>query len=212
MGSDDQNLTDYQIDALKEIGNIGAGNAATALSQMVGRQINLSVTKVMALKTDAIAGFVGGIQQDVAAVHMPVYGDVCGQVLIFFPLDRLAELSGMLVGQSEKNVAPLTELGESAVKELGSILAGSYLSALYRFCRIQMLHGVPTLVIDMAQAILDTVIVELEQKDEMAIVIETELIENEKQLTGSFFLVPEAGSLQRLFNAISASMELFGNG
>ncbi|HEY5040086.1 MAG TPA: chemotaxis protein CheC [bacterium] len=205
-------FTDFQLDALREIGNIGAGNAATALAQMVGKRIDLSVTKVMVLRTDAIAGFLGGLDRNVAAVHMPVYGEISGVVLIFFPLERLSELSGMLIGKSEDDSSTLSEMGQSAIKELGNILAGAYLNALFRLFHIQMIHGLPGLVLDMAQAILDTVLVELEQKEEVAIVIETELMENEKQLTGSFFLLPEAGSLKRLFNAFQNSLGIPGNG
>ncbi len=212
MGYETAKFTEFQIDALKEIGNIGAGNAATALSQMVGKRVDMSVTKVLILPADAIAGFLGGIEKNVAAVHMPVYGEMLGVALIFFPLERLSELSGMLIGKNEEDPNHLSELGQSAIKELGSILTGAYLSALFRFVHIQLIHGVPGLVIDMAQAILDTVLVELEQREEIAIVIETEFLEDDKQLTGSFFLLPEADSLKNFFNAFSKSLGLPGNG
>lgn len=205
-------FSDFQLDALREIGNVGAGNAATALSQMVGRRVDMSVTKVLVLPTDAIAGFLGGLEQNVAAVHMPIYGEVCGISLVFFPLARINELCGMLVGVEENDPFNLSELGQSAIKELGSILTGSYLSALFRFVHIQMIHGVPGLALDMAQAVLDTVLVELEQREEVAIVIETEFLENGKQLTGSFFLLPEAGYLEKLFVAFSKTIGIPGDG
>jgi chemotaxis protein CheC len=203
-----QMFNELQLDALREIGNVGAGNAATALSQMVGKRVDMSVTKVLVLRTDAIAGFLGGIDKNVAAVHMPVYGEMLGVALIFFPVERLPQLSSMLIGEKELDPSNLSELGQSAVKELGSILTGAYLSALFKFVHIQLIHGVPSLAVDMAQAILDSVLVELEQKEEVAIVIETEFLEDSRQLTGSFFLLPEAGSLQKLFKALG----LPGNG
>ncbi len=200
------------MDALKEIGNIGAGHAATALSQMVGKRIDMSVTKVQILPAESIAGFLGGIDRNVAAVHMPIYGEMLGVALIFFPVERLPQLSGMLIGRKEEEPAHLSELGQSAIKELGSILTGAYLSALFRMIHLQLIHGVPTLAIDMAQAILDSVLVELEQKDEIAIVIETSFLEDEKQLTGNFFLLPEADSLKKFLAAFSKSLGLPGNG
>lgn len=205
-------FNDFQLDALKEIGNIGAGHAATALSQMVGRRVDMSVTHVKVLKTDHIAAFLGGIEQNVAAVHMPVYGEICGVALVFFPLDRVGELCGMLVGKKEEDPLRLSEMGQSAIKEVGSILTGAYLSSLFRLMNLQMIHGVPGLAVDMAQAILDTVLVELEQKEEVAIVIETQFLENNKKLTGSFFLLPESGSLRKLFDAFSKTFGLSGNG
>jgi chemotaxis protein CheC len=204
-------FTDFQLDAMREVGNVGAGHAATALSQMVGRPIGMSITRVLILPTEQIAGFLGGEQADVAAVYMPVYGDICGVVLIFFPLDLLPDLAGLLLKREPRASEELSDLDRSAIKELGSILTGSYLSALYRFIHVQMIHGVPTLVVDMAQAILDTVLVDLEQKDDFAIVIETRLTENDRQLTGRFFLLPEAGTLPKLFKAFTQSIESPGN-
>ena len=204
-------LNDFQLDALKEIGNVGSGNAATALSQMVGRRVDMSVTRVQVLPTDSIAKFLGGIDKNVAAVHMPVYGEMPATALIFFPLDRLAELCGMLIGKNEEDPMNLSELGQSAVKELGSILTGAYLSALFRFVHLQLIHGVPALAVDMAQAVLDTVLVELEQREDVAIVIETEFLEDDRRLTGNFFLLPEAGGLQKFFSAFSKSLGLPGD-
>jgi chemotaxis protein CheC len=204
-------LSDFQMDALKEIGNVGAGNAATALSQMVGKRIDMSVAKVLVLRTDAIAGFLGGVEKNVAAVHMPVYGELPGIALIFFSLEKLPDLSSMLIGKREEDPLNLSELGQSAIKELGSILAGAYLSAIFRFVHLQMIHGIPALAIDMAQAILDTVLVEMEQKEDVAIVIESIFMENAEQLTGSFFFLPEAGSLQKFFKAFSRSMGMPGD-
>ncbi len=208
MSKETAALNEFQLDALKEIGNVGSGNAATALSQMVGRRVDMSVTKVLVLPTTAIASFLGGIEKNVAAVHMPVYGEMPATALIFFPLDRLSELCGMLIGRNEEDPLNLSELGQSAVKELGSILTGAYLSALFRFVHLQLIHGVPGLVVDMAQAVLDTILVELEQRDDVAIVIETEFLEDDRKLTGSFFLLPEAGSLQKFFSAFSKSLGL----
>ena len=212
MPNDQDKFSEFQMDALREIGNVGTGNAATALSQMVGKRVDMSVTKVMILPSEDIAGYLGGIERNVAAVHMPIYGEMLGIALVFFPLERLSELSGMLIGQREMDPMNLSDLGQSAIKELGSILTGAYLSALFRFVHIQLIHGVPALAVDMAQAVLDSVLVELEQKEDVAIVIETEFLEDQKQLTGSFFLLPEAGSLKKFFAAFSKSLGLPGNG
>src|SRR5271170_3932980 len=109
MSDEKLTLNEFQMDALREIGNVGAGNAATALSQMVGRRVDMSVTKVMVLPADSIAEFLGGIEKDVAAVHLPIYGDLLGVALVFFPLERLSELSSMLIGQKEEDPQNLSE-------------------------------------------------------------------------------------------------------
>jgi len=207
-------LNEFQLDALREVGNVGAGNAATALSQLTGQRIDLSVSKVCVLPTDAIAEFLGGSDSNVASVCLPVYGDVTGLVLVFFPLDQINELTRMLLPNFTPVPGPdgLSDIEKSALRELGSILTGAYLSALFRFINIQILHGVPELVMDMAQAILDSVLVELEEKEDLAIVIETELIAQNKKMTSKFLLLPEAGSLERLFKAFANTLGLPGNG
>jgi chemotaxis protein CheC len=207
-------LNEFQLDALREVGNVGAGNAATALSQLTGQRIDLSVSKVCVLPTDAIAEFLGGSDSNVASVCLPVYGDVTGLVLVFFPLDQINELTRMLLPNFTAAPGPdgLSDIEKSALRELGSILTGAYLSALFRFINIQILHGVPELVMDMAQAILDSVLVELEEKEDLAIVIETELIAQNKKMTSKFLLLPEAGSLARLFKAFANTLGLPGNG
>ena len=206
-------LNDFQLDALREIGNVGAGNAATALSQLTGQRIDLSVSKVSVLPTDSIAEFLGGADTSVASVCLPMYGDITGVILVFFPLEKVEELTRMLMPNSLPNVSgELSDIQKSALRELGSILTGAYLNALFSFIHIQVLHGVPELVLDMAQAILDSVLVELEEKEDLAIVIESELTALDKKLTGNFFLLPEAGSLARLFKAFSNTLGLPGNG
>jgi chemotaxis protein CheC len=207
-------LNEFQLDALREVGNVGAGNAATALSQLTGQRIDLSVSKVCVLPTDAIAEFLGGSDSSVASVCLPVYGDVTGVVLVFFPLDQINELTHMLLPNSPLSIGPegLSDIEKSALRELGSILTGAYLGALFRFIHIQILHGLPELVLDMAQAILDSVLVELEEKEDLAIVIESQLMAQNEKMTSKFLLLPEAGSLDRLFKAVANTLGLPGNG
>jgi chemotaxis protein CheC len=205
-------LTDFQLDALKEVGNVGAGNAATALSQMLGRRIDMSISKVSILSTESIQEFLTDPPEDVAAIYLPFYGDISGVILVFFTMERLPDLSAMLVGSKLHSAEEISELEKSALKELGSILSGAYLNALFKLIQIQMIHGLPTLIMDMAPAILDTVLVELENREESAIFIETELFEAGKKLDGSFFLIPEAGGLAKLFNAFAHSLGIADNG
>jgi chemotaxis protein CheC len=205
-------FNDFQLDALKEVGNVGAGNAATALSKMTSRRIDMSVTRVSVLDTDSIVQFSGATPNGVAAVYLPFYGDVKGMALIFFSLERISDLLVLLTGAPPRAPGDFTEMEKSAIQELGSILSGSYLSALFKFIKIQMIQGVPALIVDMAPAILDTVLVDREEKGESAILIETEFMESGKQLTGCFFLIPEAGGLEKLFEAFTRSLGFPDNG
>jgi len=199
-------FSDFQLDALKEVGNVGAGNAATALSQMTSRRIDMSVTRVSVLSTESIKGFTEGTEDGVAAVYLPFYGDVTGMALIFFSLDRMSQLLVLLTGSPARSPGEFSEMEKSAIRELWSILSGAYLSSLFKFIKVQMIQGVPTLIVDMAPAILDTILVDREEKGESAILIETEFLESGKQLTGSFFLIPEVGGLAKLFEAFTRAL------
>jgi chemotaxis protein CheC len=201
-------ITPFYLDALKEMGNVGAGNAATALSKMVGRKIHVAVSRVTVLPLSAVAEFMGGRDADVAAVYLPIQGDVNGKVLLFFPLDRLQELLRMLTGEIPGDTGDLNELEASAIKELGSIMTGSYLGALSRFIHLTMVHGLPELTLDMAQAVLDSVLVELEQSDNLVVVVESEMSESDKLITGHILLFPEVGSIEKIFHAFSQALGL----
>jgi chemotaxis protein CheC len=203
-------LTPFYLDALKEMGNVGAGNAATALSKMVGRRIDVAVSKVTILPLPAVADFLGGRDSDVAAVYLPVQGDISGKVLLFFPLDGVSDLLSMLSGVKPADPADMGEMEISALKELGSIMTGSYLGALSKFIHLTLIHGVPDFTLDMAQAVLDSVLVELEQSDDLVIVIETEMSETDRLITGHFLLFPEAGSVEKIFRAFTRALGLAG--
>ncbi len=201
-------LTPFYMDALKEMGNVGAGNAATALSRMTGRRIDVAVSKVTVLPLPAVADFLGGREQDVAAVYLPMQGDVNGKVLLFFPLEGVPGLLSILAGTKDVDPANLGDLEVSALKEVGSIMTGSYLGALSRFIHLTLIHGVPDFTLDMAQAVLDSVLVELEQNDDLVIVIETEMSEADRLISGHFLLFPEAGSVEKIFRAFSQALGL----
>jgi chemotaxis protein CheC len=203
-------LTPFYLDALKEMGNVGAGNAATALSRMTGRRIDVAVSKVTVLPLPGVADFLGGRSQEVAAVYLPVQGDVAGKVLLLFPLSGVPGLLTILSGARPATPDGLGEMEISALKELGSIMTGSYLGALSRFIHLTLLHGVPDYTMDMAQAVLDSVLVELEQNDQLVIVIETEMSEADRVISSHFLLFPEAGSVERIFRAFSQALGLSG--
>jgi len=202
--------TPFYLDALKEMGNVGAGNAATALSKMLGRRIDVAVSKVSVIPLPSAAEFIGNREENVAAVYLPIQGDVNGKVLLMFPIQGLSDMLQMLTGQSLKDPVNLTDYEASAIKELGSIMTGAYLSALSRFIQLTIVHGVPDLTLDMTQAVLDSVMAEIGQNDNLVIAIESEMSEADRLMTGQFLLFPEAGSVEKIFRAFSLALGLKG--
>ena len=194
-------LTPSQMDALKEVGNIGAGHGATALSQLLGKKIFITVPRANVISITEIPSLVGDPQTLVAGLTLSILGDATGKILLLFPRDSALHLADMLLKQPVGTSKILTEMGHSALKEAGNILTGAYLSALNEFLGMLLLISVPSLVFDMAGALLATVTQGMEDVTKV-ICIETKFIDTNEVIGGYFILVPDAVSLRAIFQAI----------
>jgi chemotaxis protein CheC len=194
-------LSPVELDALREVGNIGAGHGATALSQLLGKKIMITVPRVNILTLGEIPRLVGDPNTLVAGLSLSILGDATGKVLLLFPRDSALHLADMLLKQPVGTSHILTEMGHSALKEAGNILTGAYLSALNEFLGMLLLISVPTLVFDLAGAILSTMIRGLEDVHKV-ICIETQFLDDQEVLGGYFILAPDSTSLRAIFQAI----------
>ncbi len=194
-------LSPAQLDALKEVGNIGAGHGATALSQLLGKKIHITVPKAKVIPLSQVPSLVGDPNTLVAGLILSILGDATGKILLLFPRDSALHLADTLLKQSIGTSKILTEMGHSAIKEAGNILTGAYLSALNEFLGMLLLISVPTLIFDMAGALMATVMQGMEDATKV-ICIETKFIDNDQVIDGYFILVPDAISLRAIFQAI----------
>ncbi len=194
-------LSPTQLDAMKEVGNIGAGHGATALSQLLGKRIFITVPKANVIPLSEVPKLVGDPNTLVAGLTLSILGDATGKILLLFPRDSALHLADMLLKQPIGSSKILTEMGHSAIKEAGNILTGAYLSALNEFLGMLLLISVPTLVFDMAGALLATVTQGLDDATKV-ISIETRFVDDNKEIGGYFILVPDAVSLRAIFQAI----------
>jgi len=194
-------LTVSQLDALKEVGNIGAGHGATALSQLLGKKIFITVPEATILNLSDVPKLVGDPNTLVAGLTLSVLGDATGKILMLFSRDHALHLADLLLKQPVGTSQVLTEMGHSALKEAGNILSGAYVSALNEFLGMLLLISVPTLVFDMAGAILATITQGMED-DTKVLCIETRFVDAQEVLGGYFILVPDAISLRAIFQAI----------
>ncbi|EAX48641.1 CheC, inhibitor of MCP methylation [Thermosinus carboxydivorans Nor1] len=195
-------LSALQLDALREIGNVGAGNAATALSQIINRKIDMTVPQVAILPLGEVPEVVGGPDAMVAGVYLRVFGPAPGSILFLLPRDSAFSLVDMVMGRSPGTTTALTSMDESALMEIGNILAGAYLNALSYFTRLTLLPSIPALAMDMAGAILSVILIQLGQMGDHALVIETEFATEADEVKGHFFLIPDPGSLATILAAI----------
>lgn len=188
-------LSPMQLDALREIGNIGAGNAATALSQIINRKIDMSVPRLNILPLSEVPDVVGGADTMVAGVYLRVFGPAPSSILFLLPRDSAFTLVDMAMGRERGTTQVLNAMDESALMEIGNILAGSFLNALSYFTKMTMLPSLPALAMDMAGAILSVILIQLGQVGDYALVIETEFATEDDGVRGHFFLIPDPGSL-----------------
>lgn len=204
--SDHQVLTETHMDVLKEISNIGLGNAATALATMVNKRIDMAVPQSKFLSMDEVMQLIGGLEEVVCCVSLRLEGDVPGQILFLFNLNSTFNLVDTLMGMEHGTTKELDEMGESAVKEIGNVLTGSFLSAIGTMTGLNMVPTVPMFATDMLGAVLSTSMVAGGYVEEHILMIETLLFEDHEQIRGHFFLITKQGSLETLFGSLGLTL------
>lgn len=202
MSDEILNLSSIQLDALKEIGNVGAGNSATALSQLINRKIDMTVPQIAIMPLGDVPDVVGGPDVMVAGVYLRVFGPAPSSILFLLPRDSAFYLVDMLMGREQGHTTTLDSMDESALMEIGNILAGAYLNALSHFTKLTLLPSIPALAMDMAGAILSVILIQLGEMGDHALVIETEFTTENDGVKGHFFLIPDPGSLGTILSAI----------
>lgn len=200
-------LEEFKMDVLKEIGNIGAGNAATALSRLLNKPIDMAVPKVQMLPFEAISERVGGAEQVVLAIFLRVEGDAPGNLFFILSPEAAKRLLHRLAGFEVCDGEDFTEMEWSALSEIGNILAGSYLSSLADFTMLQMTPTVPALALDMAGAILSYGLLQFGEMGDSALLIDTTFIEGQHEVEGQFFLIPDPESFAKIFTALGVPLD-----
>jgi chemotaxis protein CheC len=192
------NLSDLQKDALKEVGNIGAGHAATALSQLLNAKINLSEPRIDVIKFRDLATRVGHENRTVAALHMYVRGEAPGQMVVLFDREQALDFVSAFLKRVIGDIQIFDSIADSTLKELGNIIAGSYLTAIIQLTNVNLLPSVPTLSYGTTQAAFRTLMSILPDQD--VFLIESVFLDKEKAVAGQFILIPETGSLGPLLS------------
>ena len=195
-------LTPLQLDAIREVGNIGAAHAATVLSQLLNRKVSMTVPQVNILPLAEACDFVGGQEEPMVGIYLRVFGGAPSKILYLFPEDKALFLAGLLIDEPEKCRNLLGEMEISALKEIGNILTGAYVYAFSTFTGINMLSSVPALAFDMVGAILNTILADLGEMGDYAVLIETKLMACDSSIDGHFFLIPDPGALTTILDAL----------
>lgn len=182
-------LSDIQLDALRELANIASGTAATTLSQMLAREVEIDVPRALALPPADAVEACGDAEAVVSGVVVPIQGDIDGMVLLLIGAEAAVSLCTLL------GVEAGTEYGDSALREIGNILATSYLNGLGAMTGLEMEPSPPDLHTDMLAAIVSTLLVDVDAADDLALVLDSELGVSGESCAISFLLLPTSGHI-----------------
>lgn len=194
-------LNPMQLDALKELGNIGAGNSATALSQILNKKVDMSVPRVKVYPINEIPELFGGEENIVVGVLLRMFGDMQGSLMFLMDEESAKKLlTDMMLGQEIDDLT--SELPMSAIMEVGNIISSSYLNSLSFFSRLTIIPSTPAFAYDMAGAILGTILYEVSELSDQVLLIETDFLGNGEAVKGHFFVLPDLPSLGVLLKAV----------
>lgn len=195
-------IDSMHYDVLKEIGNIGAGNATTALSQMINSKIDMNVPKVELLEFKDLSECVGGAEAIVVGILFTLEGEIDGMMMFMLEKESAHHLVNILLGKSLDNFDEFTEMDLSALNEIGNIIAGAYLSSLSSLTNLCITSSIPYMSIDMAGAILSVPAIEFGKIGDKALLIQSQFSEDDTQVNGYFILIPTVESYSKILNSL----------
>ena len=197
-------LSTIQYDVLKELGNIGAGNATTALAQLINKKVQIGVPQVRLLEFNEISSVIGSEENVMAGILIMLSGEINGMMMfLMYPEVARSMINVLMCDNSDST--DFNDIEISAVMEVGNIIAGAYLRSLSELTGLTIDVSVPMLQIDMAGAILSVPAIEFSKIGDKVLLIETEFDdENDKKdtITGYYILVPELDSYEKILESL----------
>ncbi len=195
-------MDEIQFDVLKEIGNIGAGNATTALAKLINARIDMKVPKVDMVGFQDLATIIGSEEDIMAAVLVTISEDIDGMMMFMLDKKSARFLISQLMGEMDMDInAEFTELELSALSEIGNIITGSYLSALSALLQMNINMSIPYISVDMAGAILSVPAIEFGKVGDQVLLIQTDF-GDETEISGYFILIPQEDSYGKILKSL----------
>ena len=194
-------VNEKYFDVLKEIGNIGAGNATTAIANMLGLRIDMSVPEVAFLPVEKLGSAIGSEEEIIVGILLGVEEDIDGSMMFLMDMASAHHIVNKLMMRDDSYNEPFDEMDLSAIKEVGNIIAGSYLSALSGLTNLTIVPSVPFVAVDMAAAILSVPAVQFGIFGDNALMINTEF-SDDLGIKGHFILMPEEDSYAKILSAL----------
>ena len=198
-------LSEMQLSALSEIGNIGAGNAATALSGILSDKVMLSVPDLKIIDVGSMAKILGGPENEVAGILVNMTNDVEGMLLFLLDRDFVCRMSSVLLDKKIKDFSEISEIDISAMMEIGNILAGSYVSAISMMTELDIRLSTPEIAVDMVGAILGYPAALFGVMGDKLLFIEENFLSGESEIKSHLLIMPNPDSLEKILKCMGAS-------
>ena len=200
-----EDLSPIAIDALQEIGNIGSGNAASSLSAMLSKSVTMHVPKIKVLDYQAVIDEMGGPEKVITAILVSFKGDIKG-MMMFLLEDAFAQIVvNTFMGKEHVNVIKMDEADSSAVKEMGNIMAGAYLSALAAMAEFTVAMDPPSMTVDMMGALMSAPMTTLHDVGDKVLFIDDGFAIDNVNIDANIILVPEMESLDILMRKLGVN-------
>lgn len=197
-------VSEVYFDVLKEIGNIGAGNATTALAQLLQCKVDMKVPQVKLLQFKELGSLMGGEDQVMIGIYLAVEGDITGSIMFIMTNGTGKHLTEKLMGMKSDS-DQFNEMELSALREVGNIITGSYLNSLSMMTNLKIYPSVPELCIDMAGAILSVPAIEFGTIGDDILLIQTQFLD-EVELNGYFILIPDLESYEKILSSLGITL------
>ena len=197
-------MSQEYFDILKELGNIGAGNATTALAQMLQCKVDMSVPKVGLLEFKEVGTAMGGEEQIMAGIYLGVEGDITGSIMFLLEKNSARFLVSKLMGM-EMEGEEFSEMEFSALKEVGNIITGAYLNSLSSLTNLKIFPTIPDVAVDMAGAIMSVPAIQFGAVGDRMLLIQTQFFD-EVAIDGYFILIPDLESYSKILSALGMAV------
>jgi chemotaxis protein CheC len=188
-----------QIDAMKELVNIGGGHAATSISSLINTKVDMIVPLIEIMEYEELYARIMSEDKIVYSVTTQILGNGGGVFLFALPEESANQISQMMLLNSMEKTQ---ELIESSIKELVNIIVNSFLNAISELLNIRLMSSIPNLTIDMFGSIISSLYMAYDQYDEEVLIIKNEFFYSGNQMDSYLYFIPETGVLEKLFKAI----------
>lgn len=190
--------TELELDVLKEVMNIGGGNAATSISSLVSRPIDMKVPEVKILSYQDLYEQIMHEDEIVYATAIQILGEIEGVFLFVLNEESADKITTFMLGYPEENM----EIKQSAIQELTNIIANSFLGAIGQMLNRQLTTSVPMLQTDYFGAVISSLYMALNQFDDQVMIIRNEFFYDKEKLDASLFFIPRDGGIKKIFKAL----------